>query len=263
MVLKYLTELYNAGCSYSNINLARSALSAIIITEHQSLGAHPLISRFMKGVFNKRPPRPRYEEIWDVKPVLDYLRSLSPVKFISLKQLTLKLCCLLALVSAQRAQTLAMLSLKNTEIKGSKVMLVIPGLIKQSRPGKVGHKIELWAYAPDRRICIKTVLLEYLSRTKHLRKDESLFISYKSPYQGVSKDTISRWVRTVLAASGLDVNRFKAHSTRAASTSAASIKFVPLKDIIGMAGWSGEQTFQKYYKKPVKQHNQFSTAILS
>ena len=74
MVLKYLTELYNAGCSYSNINLARSALSAIIITEHQSLGAHPLISRFMKGVFNKRPPRPRYEEIWDVKPVLDYLR---------------------------------------------------------------------------------------------------------------------------------------------------------------------------------------------
>ena len=60
----------------------------------------------MRGVFNLRPPIPRYEEIWDVRIVLNYLRQLSPAKDLPLKSLTLKVCMLVALVSGQRVQTL-------------------------------------------------------------------------------------------------------------------------------------------------------------
>jgi len=198
-----------------------------------------------------------------VKPALNYLRSLSPVKYIGLKQPTLKLCCLLALVSAERAQTLAKLTLSSMTERGSKIVFNVTDLLKQSRPGNVGHKIELLAYPPDRRVCIQKVLKEYIARTKLLRKDENqLFISYKPPHKKVCKDTISRWVRTVLALSGIDVSKFKAHSTRAASTSVARARYVPLTDIIRTAGWSNDRTFQKYYNKPIQQDSRFANAIL-
>jgi hypothetical protein len=38
-----------------------------------------LIKRFMKGVFNQRPALPRYQHIWDVNIVLEYLASLKAV----------------------------------------------------------------------------------------------------------------------------------------------------------------------------------------
>jgi len=47
------------------------------------VGNHPLVERFMKGVFALRPSQPRYSAVWDVNQVLTYLRKLSPVKEIS------------------------------------------------------------------------------------------------------------------------------------------------------------------------------------
>ena len=261
----YLTELYNKGSSYSSIGLARSALSSFVVLENnKSIGVNPLITRFMRGVFNKRPPKPRYQEIWDVKPVLNYLRTQSPVKFLHLKELTLKLCCLLALLTAQRSQTLSLLSLDNMKRKGNIIVFIVNDLLKQSRPGHVGLKVELKGYPPDRRLCVKTVLDEYLQRTFFLRKDEKkLFISYRKPHDAVTKDTIARWVRTVLSAAGVNVDVFKAHSTRAAATSAANSKFVPIHDIIKTAGWAGDKTFQRFYNKPLHRSNAFAEAILN
>ena len=55
----------------------------------------------MKGIFQEKPPRPKYTKLWDVSIVLSYLQSLSPVDKLSLKELTLKLLVLILLVSAQ------------------------------------------------------------------------------------------------------------------------------------------------------------------
>ena len=54
----------------------------------------------------------------------------------------------------------------------------------------------------------------------------------------------------MLLKAGVSTN-YKAHSTRAAATSFAYEKGVPLKDIIKTAGWSNEKTFAKYYNKPI------------
>ena len=53
---------------------------------------------------------PRYTAVWNVNQVLDYLKTLYPVNGISLKSLTLKLTMLLALVTAQRGQSLLLLN---------------------------------------------------------------------------------------------------------------------------------------------------------
>ena len=47
----------------------------------------------------------------------------------------------------------------------------------------------------------------------------------------------------MLQKAGLDVNQLKAHSTRAASTSAASRVDVPIEHILSTAGWKNEHTF--------------------
>ena len=45
---------------------------------------------------------------------------------------------------------------------------------------------------------------------------------------------------------GIDTSVFKAHSTRAASSSKASNQGVPLEEILLMADWSGQSTFLKF-----------------
>lgn len=63
--INFLAELYNTGVGYSAINTARSALSSVIvIAGNPGFGQHPLVSRFMKGIFESRPSLHRYKETW-------------------------------------------------------------------------------------------------------------------------------------------------------------------------------------------------------
>ena len=48
------------------------------------------ISRFMKCLFNKMPPIPRYCSVWNVDSVIQFLKTLFPLNTLSLKMLTLK-----------------------------------------------------------------------------------------------------------------------------------------------------------------------------
>lgn len=66
-----------------------------------TFGNHPLVSRFLKGVFELKPSLPRYNHIWDVGVVLKHLKTLKPVDSLDLKVLTLKLTMLLCLLTGQ------------------------------------------------------------------------------------------------------------------------------------------------------------------
>ena len=257
-VVTFLSSLYESGLSYSSLNVARSALASFVVLSDSAhtIGTHPLIARFLKGVFGERPPKPRYETIWDVKIVLNFLRKWSPRSRLSMKQLTLKLVMLIALVSAQRSQTIHKLCLDNLTFSGSNANFKITDTLKHSRPGLPGMIVTLEAYPVDTRLCVLTYLKYYISETKKFREqngvvENRLFISYKKPYKAVTQDTISRWIHIVMKLSGVDVSYFKPHSTRAASASAAEKLGVPIAEILKTAGWSNERTFMKFYNKPL------------
>ena len=82
------------------------------------------------------------------------------------------------------------------------------------------------------------------------------------PFKPVSHDIISQWVKTVLQKSGIDVHFLKPHSTRAAATSKAFLKPIPLDHTSAIAGWSSSVTFAKLYKKPVINTDSSSTVLL-
>ena len=194
--------------------------------------------------------------------MLTRLRKLSPVKFISLKDLTLKLVMLLALVATARAQTLHLLNLDTMHKHKSSYVFNQEEIIKQSRPGYDNPDVLAKAFPADRRLCVYKVLQEYIKRTKHLRSSRYLFISYIKPHQRASVHTISRWIRTIMHQSGIDVGKYKAHSVRAASAAKALQNSVPVEIIMKHAGWSQQSTFTKFYNKKVQHSVDVAEAIL-
>ena len=261
-MLHFLTEQFNLGLGFSALNTVRSSLSTFLVLEGQPVGAHPLIRRFIKGVFNLRPVIPKTETTWDTSLVLKYLRRKSPVKRLDLKMLTFKLVVLLSLLTGQRAQTLHLLKLNDVILTRNCIKIKVSSCLKHTRPGKHLDLLVLKAYAPDRRLCPVTVLYEYLKRTKDLRKHDSLLVALIKPHGAVSAATVARWIKTVLIWSGVDTRIFGAHSTRGASTSKASFDNVPIGTILKTAGWSRNETFATYYKKPIQKQGQFGQAIL-
>ena len=76
-VLQFLMDQLKEGREFNTIAGYRSAISAF----HQpidgcSVGKHPRVSALMRGIFNKKPPKPKYRFIWDVDLILGYLETL-------------------------------------------------------------------------------------------------------------------------------------------------------------------------------------------
>lgn len=259
--------MFREGYSYDSLNTARSALSSLCdMEEGYSIGSHPLVVKFMTGVYNLRPSQPKYTETFDVSKVLCYLKTLSPVKDISLKLLNYKLAMLIALTQASRSQSLSFISLKGMVKDSDSYTLYYSDLLKQSRRGRNNPILILRKYTPDARLCVVTALEEYIERTKVLRGLETrLFISFIKPYKLVSSATISRWLKTVLYLSGIDVSKFKSHSIRGAAASKAKTSGVPIQDILKVAGWASARTFAEFYERPVNSDSEkeFHSAVLT
>ena len=157
--LEFLYQQYENGLSYSSINTARTALwTVIFLPDGGSFGNHPLVSRFLKGVFELRPSLPRYKEIWDVSIVFDYLKTLPPLEEINLKDITHKTVLLVALLSGQRCQTVHALTISGMRIRKDTVHFEIAKLLKTSKPGKHQGHLELKWYPADQHLCVVTCL---------------------------------------------------------------------------------------------------------
>ena len=263
--IEFLTSLFNSGLSYSAINTARSALSAVMaITDNVSFGEQPLVCRFIKGVFQLKPALPKYTHIWDVEKVLSHLQNLAPVTSLDLKQLSFKLVTLLAILTGQRCQTIHEFDLNLMQKLPDRYVFAIGEKLKHTKPGKHQEPIELVAYQ-DKRLCIVETIKQYISITESLRdnSESKLLISFRKPHRAVSKDTVARWFKSTLADAGINVTTFTTHSTRAASTSYSVHKAgISLANVLKAAGWSNASTFAKFYNKRPAQDDNYGNVIL-
>ena len=149
-ILEFLAELHQEGLAYNTLCGYRSMLSLYHDPiDGLSLGSHPLIGKLLKGVFNLNPPLKKFCPEWEVSIVLDFLTKepFVPVESCALKLLTLKVCFLLAITSARRADDISKLSItpSNCRLFDNKVILIPDMLIKQDRPSHVGLPIEIEA----------------------------------------------------------------------------------------------------------------------
>ena len=257
--INFLQDEFASGASYSSLNTARSALSFILPVHGHSVtfGMDHLVRKVFRGVFNLTRPKPRYDAIWDMDIVLKYFNSLPENNALNVKLLSYKLATLCALVTGQRVQTLSILDLKFVSFLNDLVFFHLSDHVKHSRRGKIVPPVKLLPYTDNKKLCVINCLLHYLRITMKFRKSSRLFIALN-----VSSQTIANWIKKILCFAGPDLSLYRAHSTRSASCSKASMKNVPVDTILSYGGWSRTSTFAKFYNKPLTDVNPFANSIL-
>ena len=141
---------------------------------------------------------------------------------------------------------------------------VIPGLTKTRRRGP---PIEAFyrSFRESPKLCPVQALREYERHSQEFRRERAtspLFISVRKPHSPVKPCTIGKWLKKIMAASGIDTSAFSAHSTRGAATSKARAVGVSTQDILKAANWCSESTFCRFYHRPTTSTG-FGRGVLS
>ena len=183
----------------------------------------------------------------------DWIFRFSNYIELNLKLLSVKLATLLALATGQRCQTLWSIRIKAVGLSDKFKKIRIFDLLKQSKPYKHLHVEEMYfePFIKNPNICVIQCVKLYLTQTANLRRVSNsgrLFLTTQKAFAEATKSTIARWIKLALKLAGVDKNSFAPHSTRAAATSAASVK-VSIDTITRTVGWTRDSTFRKFYKK--------------
>ena len=137
-MLSYLQYLFDKGFAWRSIGVHRSALSSILEAHKPvPVGQHPLVCRFVRGVFHQRPPSVRVVPTWDISQVLMYPSKDHPPADLSLFRLTAKVLFLLAAFTAKRVSDLVLLSVDSSlcHVTDECIVLQTQFGSKTDRPG--------------------------------------------------------------------------------------------------------------------------------
>ena len=259
-LLQFLHDQFARGLQYRTITGYRSALSQTLPpVDGVLVGQHPLVSRFLRGVYNRRPPRPRYQTTWRVQQVLDLLRAWGPNGSLSLQQLTKKTAMLLALAGSRRCSEVHQLDLKTMKETESTVSFSLVGLAKNQRPGQPAKVYTFPRVVETPLLCVASTVQEYVRRTSDWRpqdeQESPLLRSVRRPHGPVSAATVGRWLTDVMGAAGIDTSMYRAHSVRGAASSAAARAGMSTADILQCADWAAVSTFRRFYLRDVPDNN--------
>ena len=99
------------------------------------------------------------------------------------------------------------------------------------------------SFEEDSSLCVVAVLNEYVKRLEKWRTSDEwkLLLSFVQPHKPIVSSTIFGWIKKVLTISGVDVDVFKGHSTRSASTSKAALSGLSVSGILERGCWSNYQ----------------------
>ena len=147
------------------------------------IGQHPLVRQLFKGVYNSRPPQPRYTHTWDVQTVLDYIKQLGDNGSLSLKLLSQKLVMLMSLASASRVSELQALDLRFRQYTVDGVVFKLSSLTKKRQTGAPLKELSFASFTANDRLCVVQCLKQYEAVTIQFRtvapqKVTPLFVSY-------------------------------------------------------------------------------------
>lgn len=261
-IIEFLTMRFSMGYKYGTLNSDRAAIALITQQDNSS---EKLITRFMRGIFKKRPTKAKYTTTWNVDSVLQYVESIPDTENLNLKDLSQKTVTLMILATAQRLQTMTLITTDNIVISESAINIKVPELIKTSKPGGYQPDLTLPFFGEKQNMCVARSLIQYLKLTKELRGNcKTLFISTIKPHKAIGAQTLGHWVKSFLKKAGVDINQFSAYSVKHAAVSKANARGVDIDTIRRTAGWSKQSSvFAKFYNRPIQDPNDtFARSVL-
>ncbi|KAM9974221.1 hypothetical protein ACTFIR_003937 [Dictyostelium discoideum] len=208
--------------SFSTINGHRSMLNQLLLLKNQTdIVNDPFITRIMTGIHKLRPSSAKYQEIWDANQVFKHLSTIKVIpKYTALLKKTLVLCPVIN-AKEQRKGVLSILELTSLDDTNSQV-------------------------------CPVRHLSTYLRASKGRRKPhsgDSVFIQNEGKPLDVKEINII--VLSTLSSSGIDISKFKSHSTRSAMASLLLSNNVPFHVVKKMGRWKSNDTVDTFYDKRI------------
>ena len=154
-ILDFLAELFQQKYEYSTINLYRSTISAYHAkVDSFDAGKHPKVCSLLGGVFNERPPQPKYVFIWDVEQALSYTETLADNEALSDRELNLKLAALLFLTSSGRCHEICFLDIRYKVETSSSFKFYFSKVTKSWTKGKPPPVLEFRHFPSDKKCAL-------------------------------------------------------------------------------------------------------------
>ena len=172
-VLSFLHGMYTKGWLYSGLCGAKSALSSVVcIKGFSKLSNHPMISKYLKEIFNRHPPLLKYAQIWDINQVLDYYINFPDNEKLEFKYIEKKLVMLFLILDARRKQALFTIPINNIIFADDKVIFLPNKTLKHTNPNKPLELLTYPKYEAEEKLCIANCLQSYLEKRNHLVNEE-------------------------------------------------------------------------------------------
>ncbi|KAM9952547.1 hypothetical protein ACTFIR_007601 [Dictyostelium discoideum] len=229
--MDYLTHLFKhkPPLAFSTINGHRSMLNQLLLLKNQTdIVNDPFITRIMTSIHKLRPSSAKYQEIWDANQVFKHLSTIKVIPkytYTTLLKKTLVLCKMFGLA---RSSDLVKWSFNG--------LIITPDSIK----GPVVN-------AKEQRKGVLSIEASKGRRKPH--SGDSDFIQNEGKPLDVKEINII--VLSTLSSSGIDISKFKSHSTRSAMASLLLSNNVPFHVVKKMGRWKSNDTVDTFYDKRI------------
>ncbi len=247
-ILKLFQLLSDEGKATSSISTMRALLDSFVVLDNRNLSKHKLIKRYLKGLSNINPPRARYADTWDPLPVLEGAADWGNVDELSFKDLQNRTLLLFILATGARMQTAYSLRTDDFKWDENGCSILLSERLKSHDPGTLSFRFNY--LEEDINFCVASHLSFLLDREENLKARPYVFASLTRGIRP-KQETLTRYFKETLEKLGIDTKRFKAHSARGASTSAAVRASANIDTVIKIVGWRKENNFQKFYNRPL------------
>ncbi|KAM9972551.1 hypothetical protein ACTFIR_011918 [Dictyostelium discoideum] len=252
--MDYLTHLFKhkPPLAFSTINGHRSMLNQLLLLKNQTdIVNDPFITRIMTGIHKLRPSSAKYQEIWDANQVFKHLSTIKVIPkytYTALLKKTLVLCKMFGLT---RSSDLVKWSFNGLIITPDSIKGPVINA-KEQRKGVLSI-LELTPLDDtNSQVCPVRHLSTYLRASKGRRKPhsgDSVFIQNEGKPLDVKEINII--VLSTLSSSGIDISKFKSHSTRSAMASLLLSNNVPFHVVKKMGRWKSNDTVDTFYDKRI------------
>ena len=237
--------------AYSTVGLHRSAISSLTDPSTTTpIGQHPLVSRFMRALFQERPPAHKHlRPTWDVVELLSIVKAWGPTHQLDMSQLARRTLTLIALASVKHVSDLSLLDTSpgHMALGPSRVVFQLKFGSKQDRPQHKPPMVTLDKVL-DPYLCPVEHVRHYLNRTQDIRSSPRLFITLTPPHGKASLASLRTWLLRTLKEAGI---AHPAGSTRAAAASFAVAHRISIGTILACGDWAKASTMFSHYIRQV------------
>lgn len=277
---KYLNRLFATGASWSKCSSVASALSTtVFMVSGYQLSSNPMVALVKKSIRAQRLPSAAYTDTWDVSMLFVYLRGLGPTHSLSNVSLLCKWVCLLKVDLLARSSDLERIFVSNIRFVDKRLCV----RIFKPKEWRAGNKLAAGSYSKwlfidpfpkDKKICCVATAQEVVKRFgTSVAKDLLVEGRYthgvctsvvKRPvghlHEGMrfslTADRISAIFLRAMTQAGVP-EHYKAHSSRSAAISAASVTGFTDEWLMEAARISSPSVLNTYYRKPIREGHSF------